>query len=158
MGKMGLRYQESLTMNIELSPRVFTISMLLILLSSLTFLGGLYYYLNDGKFPWANNSNLLSYTPVTKEPVSFNLDILTPDDNILTTEKSVVISGKSSPGAIVVITNDNQNIGFEVGQNGAFSKVVNLNTGLNVISISAIDPKGNQKTEDRTIYLSEDKI
>ena len=142
-------------MNKVLSTKTFIISHLALLVLSLIFLGGFYYILNADQF---NNTPIKDYLPVTTKPVSFNLDITNPDDELLVFDKSLVISGKTSPRASIIISFADQNSGLQADGNGEFSKVVVLNKGANEILIAAFDSSGNTKTVSRTIYYSEEKL
>jgi hypothetical protein len=145
-------------MDKELSKKAFTLSISAILIISLIFLGGVYYLLNPEIINgFLHKNQNLSYTPVTKEPISFNLEINNPDDYIVTSSKTTVISGKTSPGTVIIINNGSQTVGGEVNSKGEFSKVINLTPGLNQITINAFDNSGDQKTETRDIYMGEEK-
>lgn len=142
-------------MNKVLSTKAFIISHFTILVLSLIFLGGFYYVLNVDQI---NDTPIKDYLPVTLKPVSFNLDVTNPDDELLVFDKSLVISGKTAPRASVIISFADQNAGLAADGNGEFSKVVVLNKGVNEISIAAFDSSGNTKNVSRTIYFSEEKL
>ncbi len=142
-------------MNKVLSLKAFILSNLIILILSLIFLAGFYYILNSDQF---KASPIKSYLPVTNKPISLNLDITNPDDELLVFDKSQVISGKTAPKATVIISIANINQGMQADTNGEFSKVIVLNKGLNEITIGVFDNSGNSKTVSRTIYYSEDKL
>lgn len=138
-----------------LSQKVFMVSSFLILLISLIFLSCVYYVLNKDQL---TASVFQNYRPVTTKPVSFSLDITSPDDETLVFDKSIVISGKTSPKSTVIISSDDINLGLQVGSNGEFSQVLELSKGLNNFDIAAFDDKGNSKQISRTIYYSEEKL
>lgn len=103
-------------------------------------------------------TNLDNYTPVSQIPTSMHLDINNPEDELLTFDKTINISGKTSPKSSVVISNGDLNWAVDADEEGEFSKVVDLKPGINPLIIYAFDPQGNNKTESRTIYYSEEKI
>ncbi|MBI3486331.1 hypothetical protein HY025_05340 [Candidatus Daviesbacteria bacterium] len=142
-------------MDKTLSPKTFIISHLLILLLSLNFLVGLYYILNKDQL---SASVFQNYRPVTIKPVSFSMDVTSPDDETLVFDKSIVISGKTSPKATVIISSDDSNLGLQANGSGEFSQVIELSKGLNNFTIAAFDEKGNTKQVTRTIFYSEDKL
>lgn len=141
-------------MDFILSPKQFMLSALFILLSGLLFSGGMYYFLNPEKFV----KTISEYAPVTREPSSFSLDVNTPEDNTLTYERNILISGKSAPKATVIITRLESTVGFEADGKGAFSKVIQLEKGPNPITVTAFDSSGNIKTLNRNIYFTEEKL
>lgn len=143
-------------MNKQLSPRSFIISIILILLVSLGFLGGLYYFLNKD-FPKIEKKETV-YNPVTKEPVSFNLEINNPEDDLLMYDKSVVVSGSTSPETTILITNGERNYGTEADNKGSFSRVVELQPGLNALTVNAFNETGETKSVTKTVYYSQEKL
>ncbi len=141
-------------LNTPLSLKAFIISQTLILTISLLFLGGFYYYLNKdtGLNDWKNRG------PVTTRLASLSLDILNPEDDFLTFEKSVVVSGRTMARATVVIINNETPEILEANTKGEFSKVIDLETGPNQLTITAFDVVGNNKSVAKTIYYNEEKI
>lgn len=117
-------------------------------------LAGLYYFLNKDfkRFSFQN------YQPVTTEPISFNLEISNPEDEILVFEDSLVISGTTSPLSTILISVNDEDFGLEASSKSQFSTVVSLQNGLNRLQVTAIDQEGNTKTDQRTVYYSEEKI
>ncbi len=99
-----------------------------------------------------------NYIPVSQEPKSMHLEISNPDDELLSFDKTINISGKTSPKSSVVISNGDNNWGVDASDQGGFSKVIDLKPGINTVSIYGFDPQGNNKVETRTIYYSEEKI
>ncbi len=141
-------------MSRQLSQKSFIISSFLILLVGLGFIAGLYFLVN----PIAGQTNWLSNGPVTTDPISFNLEIATPDDNILSFDKSTIISGQTSALATVIISGIDQDSEVTADKNGDFSRVVNLDEGPNSFKITAYDDQGNFKTVIRNIYYSTEAL
>lgn len=111
--------------------------------------------LNQDKFQTAP---LINYRPVSSKPISFSLEINNPDDNLLSFDKSLIISGKTSPKATVIIWSDDLDTGFSVNPDGSFSKVVTLDPGLNILNITSFDSVGNSKSISKTVFYSEEKL
>ncbi len=99
-----------------------------------------------------------NYSPVSREIKSMNLEINNPEDELFSLDKTIVVSGKSSPKAWVVIANGDNFVGLQAGDGGEFSTVLNLQSGINQIQIFAFDSKGNSKKQQRMVYFSEEKI
>ncbi len=106
---------------------------------------------------------LKDYVPVTKQLTSLDLGIDTPDDNSLSNDKVITVSGQTSPLAVVIISVDSLNgdtnsVGTEAKNSGDFSKIVSLFPGLNKLSVVAFDSEGNSKSLEKLIYYSEEKL
>lgn len=137
----------------EISIKTFIVSHLTMLLLSLVFLGGVYYILNQDNRNWVSE-----YTPVTQAPSSFSLEINNPDDNLLTFDKNLTISGKSAPKATIIVSTQTLDSGLEANIKGDFLKIIPLTVGLNKITITAFDSQGNQKQAEKMVYYSEEKL
>lgn len=138
----------------KLSLQTFIISVILILIFGLVFIFGLNYLINkDTKKPnWQLN------LPVTTEPISFNLEITNPDDSILSFDKNLLLSGKTSPEATIIVSSEDGDQGLEPDSKGEFNQIIKLKSGLNTITVTAFDSLGNQKQDKRTVFYSEEKI
>ncbi len=138
----------------DISFRTFILTQLLLVV--IVIAGALYlrFYL-DQDFPaynWANSG------PVTTIPHSFNLLVATPSDNSVVFDQTTVVSGTSVPNSIVLITSEKGTVGIQASGQGEFSKVVDLNTGVNELTVSAFDSTGNSKAVQLTLYRSEEKL
>lgn len=122
---------------------------------ALVFFGGLYYILYQDKF---KPSSLPDYSPVTKEPVSLFLEIKSPEDDILVTDPSLIISGQTRPDSAVIISGNLTDVGMQADNDGQFSKVFPLAPGANIIEITAFDLEGNSKSITKSVYYSQEKI
>jgi hypothetical protein len=95
------------------------------------------------------------YTLDTQVP---QLTVSSPADNSLRATSSVVVSGKSDPGATVTIRNDQSpGSGLSskvVGQDGRFAITVGLVVGSNTIELTATDKAGNTTTAQLTLRRS----
>lgn len=140
--------------DVVLSTKTFVISHIVILTLGLIFFGGLYYILYQDKFQPA----LLNYIPVTREPVSLFLEVSSPEDEIMVTGDSLLISGKTGPDFTVIISDNDTEAGLQSGKDGGFSKVITLDEGANIVEITAFDTEGNKKTVTRAIYYSKEKL
>lgn len=115
---------------------------------------GLYKHFTQGQpnLDWTKNGT------VTTQPLSLNLDLNSPEDEILVNDKSVLVSGKTLPNASVLITDESKETATTADDKGDFSKVVTLDDGLNHLVITSFDSEGDSKTVNKTIYYSEDKL
>ena len=81
------------------------------------------------------------------EEPPFSLDIEKPGEGLETDEKTITISGKTSPGATMTING----VGVAPNALGHFSKEITLNEGENTITIRATNPAGKVITIVRKI-------
>lgn len=144
-------------MNKYLSTKTFVLTLSAILIFGLTFIGGLYYILNY-QYQNTNISPLLSGSPVTSEPVSLTLNLTDPSDNLLTTSSAILVTGETSPAAVVIFNLNEDYSSLEAGDKGGFSTTLKLTSGVNKLAVTVFDNLGNSKIENRTLYYSTEKI
>lgn len=137
-----------------LSTKAFIVSHLTLLILGLAFFGGLYFILYPERFV-ASPAN--EYLPVTKDPVSLFLEITSPEDDILVNDGNLVISGKTSSDAAVIISSQTSDAALQSDNNGQFSKVFPLALGANIIEINAFDKEGNSKIVTKSVFYEEAK-
>lgn len=141
-------------MSNKLSPKTFIFSQIFLLIAGLAFLASLYFYLNKD----FSKPSIANYIPVTQKPASFSLEVNNPEDQLLTYNKTIVISGKTSPKATVIISTNASDAGLEADSKGEFSTVVDLKPNINDLKISAFDEFGNTQSNTRTVFYTEEKI
>lgn len=141
-------------MSKRLSTTSFVISMISILVIGLIFLLGLNFYLNKDN----HTINLNNWATLTSAPVSFDLNIDSPDDESLVFDKSLLVSGKTSANTPILISSDSSDWAIQSDSSGNFSQTITLIAGLNRLTITAYDSNGNSKVIQRTVYYSENKI
>lgn len=140
----------------NLSVKSFVFSQILLLIVGLIFIGSLYYLLNL-QYP-IHNESYAKGGPVTSAPVSLNLEVSEPDDNVLSFLSSIIISGKTAPDATVLISTGDSDKVIVPKKDGSFSTVLNLNEGVNSITIVTFDKTGDQRSITKTVYYSKEKI
>ncbi len=140
----------------RLSHKVFITSQLFILIMALTFLGAMYYILNIQY----QRSSLYSPDsgPVTMAPASLRLDLEQPDNDVLSYQASTLIKGTTLPNTDILIYSDSQDMVIKSKADGTFSTVFNLDEEVNKITVAVFDKTGDQKTADRTVYYSKEKL
>ncbi len=126
----------------------------LIFILGLFFIGAIYYILNLTPKPQFNFSGV----SLTSEPVSLELNLNSPDDEIIVFDPDLLISGETTKGSTVILSLFEDDIPLEVSSDGNFSYTLKLDTGYNRLVVTSFDPNGNSKTESRTIYYSKEKI
>lgn len=142
--------------NKKLSSASFIISMLLILTVGFTFLGGLYYFINQDK-PTLKNY-LSSKEPITSAPTTFNLELTSPQDDFLTFNKQIEITGHTNPDLNILISSASFDKVIQASSDGSFSTDFDLSLGVNEISVVVFDKNGDQRSASKTVYYSKEKI
>lgn len=107
----------------------------------------------NSKLPALENS-----APVTLDRVSLSLQLDSPDNKTVLFDQSLLVSGKTSPKATIIVNDDGDYSGVTADSGGSFSKRITLDDGLNQLTVTAFDSEGNSKTEHRTVYYSADQL
>lgn len=141
----------------KLSFKQFILSQVLILMTGLMFLIGLYYVLNNTDSQKKSRSPFYS-GPITTSPKILRLELDQPDQNLLTYSSSTIVSGKTGPGNLVLISTDHSDLVIKSKQDGSFSTVLNLEEGVNKITATVFDLTGDYKSDQRLVYYSKEKI
>ncbi len=142
-------------LNKKLSGKQFIISQLLILAAGLTFLFGLFYILN---IQYKRSDNPFSNGPVTTTPKTLRIDLDHPDDDSLSFQSSIIVSGKTAPLREILIFSDTRDLVLTSKKDGSFSTVLNLDEGVNRIVAVVFDALGDTRSAERIVYYSKEKI
>lgn len=145
------------TMKKNIPSSLFIIVIIFLLLGGITFAGWIYYTMN---YQTAFKLELDSPTggQITQTPASLILELQQPDDNIVVFESGLIISGKTAPRLPVIISNQSQDIVINAKDDGSFSTVFNLDEGINNVHINIFDENGDQKSVEKSIYYSAEKL
>lgn len=139
----------------KLSLSQFIIAHLLLFIIGLAFLAGLYYILN---LQYTKPNKPFLAGPITSPPKSLRLDLDQPDDESISYNSQITVSGKAGPQKTVLISTPTTDIVTGSKTDGSFSAILELEEGINKITITAFDSLGESKSEQRTVYYSEGKI
>lgn len=107
---------------------------------------------NDGNQAVQRTVNfIVDTTPPT-------LSVSTPDNNLVTSSSTVTVAGTTtdvttSPVTLTVKVNDGEEQTVEVGTGGSFSVDVQLNGGINTITVTATDSAGKTSSVTRTVTV-----
>lgn len=139
----------------KIPSKHFYLSQILILIIGLILLSGLYYILN---IQYQRPTQPFLNGPVTTPPKSLRLDLDNPDDDSLSFQNSIIVSGQTAPLKDVLIFTDSQNLIIESKKNGSFSTVLNLDEGENKITAVVFDTTGDSRSVERAVFYSKEKI
>lgn len=140
----------------KLSTLTFIISQILLLVVGLSIILFANYLLNIQY--QAVKSYSLGNGPVTSAPTTLTLEVSSPSDDSLGFQSAVVVSGNTSPNLPVLISATSQNVVVQSSFDGSFSTVINLDEGVNYIKIVTFSATGDQRSVDKTIYYSKEKL
>ena len=149
-----MKYGAPSALGNKLSQKAFFLSLFLIFTISLIFLFGLFFILNIQY----QKPKSLKLGPVTTSPKSLILDLKQPDNDSLVVQGSTVVSGKTNPLVDVLISTDTSDLVTRSKADGYFSTVLNLDEGVNNISVVVFDATGDSRSAERAVYYSKEKI
>jgi len=117
---------------------------------------------------WTANKALKEAAPeetlapeVVIEPTpvpAFSLTVISPEDNSISVEETIEVSGSTTSGAIVVILYQEGEKILEADSEGKFSSEITLAGGPNEIKVTAYDQEGNEAEKTLTVVYSTAEI
>ncbi len=81
------------------------------------------------------------------------LIVISPEDELVTSEQSLAVIGSINPGGFLVLFVDNTASIITVENDGKFSSTVNLEIGPHILTLHAVDENGDTVTETRTVIV-----
>lgn len=94
-----------------------------------------------------DSETLLIERTVTLDQTPPALNVTAPTNNAATTSNTITVTGSTETGVVVTINN----VSVDVLADGSFSQGVALTSGLNTITVRAVDAAGNETTVTRTV-------
>jgi hypothetical protein len=126
----------------------------IMVLIGLLVAGSAFYFYQSGKQIKSTTSVTTTITPTPTEKPKIYLVILNPQNEEVVNNKTLTISGKTSPNAtVIIITKSDQQV-FQPSSQGDFSTTITLNNDQNLINIQAILPGGESYAIQRTVTYS----
>lgn len=117
---------------------------------------GVAFYLYQGtkSIPSSKTSVLVASPTPTPITTSVYLNVDSPTDESVVGNKTVTVSGKTTPDAtIVIITNSDQKVIVPSGV-GDFSTTITITDGANLIRVTAFGSDGQSETIQKTVTYS----
>lgn len=115
---------------------------------------GIYQNSENNKTGQNSDTDQLINNPISTESAIIQdpqLVINSPEEELLTNEEELIVSGSGNPDSFVVIlVNDVESIS-NTDESGNFSVKVKLIPGGNLIEINSIDEDGKQISKQRTV-------
>lgn len=134
-----------------------------LLLSFFAVLGGLivagvafYIYQSTKTIP-PSDIKTVRITPPTPTSVPVLLSLDNPQDESVTDNKIVTVSGKTNPSATIVISTDSVDQVVTPSATGSFTTTITIDSDENLIHILAINANGQEAEKTITVtYSTED--
>src|SRR5438874_710563 len=102
----------------------FLLSLFLIAVLGLIFFIGIYFYMQKPKVkPFSGG-------PVTSVPKSLNLELASPNDELLVFKTPTIISGRTAPLSHILIASETKDSVVSADHSGDFSTVFDLKPGV----------------------------
>lgn len=117
---------------------------------------GVAFYIYQGTKSVPSSKTSISVASPTPTPIttSVYLNVDSPTDESVVDNKTVTVSGKTTPDAtIVIMTNSDQKVIVPSGV-GDFSTTIIITDGTNLIRITAFGSDGQSETIQKTITYS----
>ena len=113
-----------------------------------------YIYQGTKSVPGSKTSILVASPTPTPINTSVYLNVDSPTDESIVDNKTVTVSGKTTPDAtIVIMTNSDQKV-IQPSEQGDFSSTIIITGGVNLIQITALGSDGQSATVQKTITYS----
>jgi hypothetical protein len=91
-------------------------------------------------------------TPVMDDNGFLTID--SPKDEEVFAKKTISVSGKTQPGATVLVSTEDGDQVVEPSGNGSFSLTTTIPDGTSILRITAVLPSGTEKVVQKTITFS----
>jgi hypothetical protein len=103
--------------------------------------------------------NTITNKSLSPTPQSANFLIVDqPKDEEVTDKKIITVSGKTTPGATIIVSTESSDEVVKPSNNGDFSLTKTLDSGANYMNIQAIFPNGEEQSVKKTITYSTEEF
>jgi hypothetical protein len=98
----------------------------------------------------------VTIAPPTETPKVLSLSIESPNDGTVATDGEVMVKGKTLPNTAVVFYTDTTDNSVESDGSGNFEGKIALASGINTLTVTAIDEGGEEKSVTLDIVYDEE--
>jgi hypothetical protein len=116
-----------------------------------------YLYQMTRTLPPAKDQTITIKPQITRTPSPNNENFLTienPKDEEVFDKKTITISGKTTPKSNIIVSSENNDQVVTTSETGEFTLTQSIDSGTNIIQITAIFPNGEEKKVTRTVTYS----
>lgn len=110
---------------------------------------------NDNIFP-KKTAGTTTPTPVSQSKLF--VKVIEPQDESLTTKRTLSIKGTTNPDNIVIVSTNLEDVTGKPTMDGNFSITVDISAGANVIITKSIAPNGDSVEDKKTITYSTEEF
>jgi hypothetical protein len=82
--------------------------------------------------------------------------VTSPDDESLTSTRTITVKGTAQPGSTIVISSNSSNVAAQTTNDGKFSATITIDAGANKIVTEAINADGSSVQDERIVTYSTD--
>lgn len=82
--------------------------------------------------------------------------VTSPDDESLTSTRTITVKGTAQPGSTIVISSNSSNVAAQTTADGKFSATITIDAGANKIVTEAINADGSSVQDERVVTYSTD--
>lgn len=109
-------------------------------------------------FNTANTAALVSSTPIPKSPEILNLEVTSPADWYLSSDKTMEIKGRTKKGATVIMETETDTHIKEADDEGNFTDKIDLTDGSNTLIVTSVNENGENIQKILTVYYTSEKL
>jgi hypothetical protein len=127
----------------------------IMVLIGLLVAGAIFYFYQSTKHVSPSTTNIITkISPIPTPEPKIYLALSQPVDEAVVSNKTLKISGKTNPEAIVVIITDSDQEVIQPSRQGDFSTTLTLANDQNIIIVRSILPSGETVAAQRTVTYS----
>lgn len=86
------------------------------------------------------------------------LEIESPENEMVTAEKSAEIKGASLPGALIILTTNREDFAFTADEEGKFEQKITLSDNENLITVTSYPENGTSETKELTVTYNTEEF
>ena len=123
-----------------------------------------FYFYQSGKDSLKNNvsntSERLQSPKISKnsESLELFLNVDEPKDESLTDTRKIEVKGKTNPQNTLIVSSNIDDIIENPAIDGSFSINLSIEAGSNILTIRAVSPGGDEKTEQKVVTYSAEEF
>jgi len=102
-----------------------------------------------------NNQVTTTATPLPSPTTSGTLILISPEDELVLTERKVTVAGTTLPNAQVVVFINNEDSLTTSDNSGNFSTERELAFGSNILTVHSVDQNGTATSLERTVIVAD---
>lgn len=106
----------------------------------------------------SDSDTAASPTPAGSASTGMTLSLSSPEDETLSNNNKVTVSGKTSAGAVVALIFETGEKIIQADNTGSFSTEIALEGGYNFISVTAYDAAGNTASDNVVVTYTTVRI